>query len=104
MLYPKGPVTPGGITDRLLSDYPNMWGDLSAGSGLNAFTRDEDHARDFLKRHQDRLIYGSDCEDIEGQGEKCSGGKQLAVVRRLSPDAAATRKMLYANAARLLKL
>jgi len=104
VLYPKGPVTPGGITDRLLSDYPNMWGDLSAGSGLNAFTRDEDHARLFLKRHQDRLIYGSDCEDIDGQGEKCSGAKQLAVVRRLSPDAAATRKMLYANAAGLLKL
>ncbi len=53
VMYPKGPVTPGGITDRLLSDYPNVYGDLSAGSGLNAFLRDEDNARDFLKRHQD---------------------------------------------------
>ena len=35
-MYPTGPVTPGGITDRLLSDYPNMYGDLSAGSGLNS--------------------------------------------------------------------
>jgi predicted TIM-barrel fold metal-dependent hydrolase len=104
VLYPKGPVTPGGITDRLLSDYPNMWADLSAGSGLNALLRDEDHARGFLKRHQDRLIYGSDCEDVLGQGDKCSGSKQLAAVRRLSPGAEATHKMLYANAARLLKL
>ena len=104
VLYPKGPVTPGGISDRLLSDYPNMWGDLSAGSGLNAMLRDEDHARDFLKRHQDRLIYGSDCDDVVGQGEKCSGSQQLATVRRLSPDAGATRKMLYGNAVRLLKL
>jgi hypothetical protein len=32
-MYPKTPVTPGGITDRLLSDYPNMFGDMSAGSG-----------------------------------------------------------------------
>ena len=47
VMYPKGPVTPGGITDRLLSDYPNMYGDLSAGSGLNALLRDEDHARSF---------------------------------------------------------
>jgi hypothetical protein len=31
-MYPKGPVTPCGITDRLPSDYPNMYGDLSAGS------------------------------------------------------------------------
>src|SRR5687767_11047839 len=46
LLYPKTPVTPGGMTDRLLSDYANMFGDTSAGSGLNAFTRDEDHARD----------------------------------------------------------
>ena len=40
-LYPKGPITPGGLTERYLSDYPNMYGDLSAGSGLNALTRDE---------------------------------------------------------------
>ena len=103
-LYPKGPIAQGGITDRLLSDYPNFWGDLSAGSGLNALTRDEDHARGFLKRHQDRLLYGSDCEDALGHGDKCSGSQQLAVVRRLSPDAAATHKMLYKNAAALLKL
>src|ERR1035441_10586401 len=103
VLYPKGPVTPGGISDRLLSDYPNMYGDLSAGSGLNALVRDEDHARDFLKRHQDRLIYGSDCDDVVGQGEKCSGSQQLAMARRLSPDAGATHKMLYGNAVRLLR-
>lgn len=104
VMYPKGPVTPGGISDRLLSDYPNMYGDLSAGSGLNALGRDEGHGRDFLKRHRDRPIYGSDCDDVQGRGEKCSGSQQLPVVRRLSPDAAATHKMLYANAVRLLKL
>jgi hypothetical protein len=49
-LYPKGPITPGGLTDRYLSDYSNMYGDLSAGSGLNALTRDEEHARAFLER------------------------------------------------------
>ncbi len=104
VMYPKGPVTPGGITDKLLSDYPNLYADLSAGSGLNALTRDEDHARAFLTRHQDRILYGSDCEDPAGRGDKCSGAKQLEAVRRLSPSPAATRKMLYSNAARLLKL
>ena len=58
VLYPKTKVTPGGWTDRWLSDYPNFYGDLSAGSGLNAMTRDEDRAREFLKRHQDKLLYG----------------------------------------------
>jgi predicted TIM-barrel fold metal-dependent hydrolase len=104
VMYPKGPVTPGGITDRLLSDYKNMYGDLSAGSGLNALLRDEEHARAFLKRHQNKLLYGSDCSDHAGADKPCSGSQQLAAVRRLSPDAAATRKMLYGNAARLFRL
>ena len=104
VMYPKGPVTPGGITDRLLADYPNMYGDLSAGSGLNALLRDEDHAREFLKRHQNKLLYGSDCSDSEGAGAKCSGSQQLAAVRRLAPNQQALRKMLYFNAARVLKM
>jgi predicted TIM-barrel fold metal-dependent hydrolase len=104
VMYPKGPVTPGGITDRLLTDYPNMYGDLSAGCGLNALLRDEDHARDFLKRHQNKLFYGSDCSDSEGAGAKCSGSQQLAAVRRLAPNQQALRKMLYGNMARLLKM
>jgi uncharacterized protein len=104
VMYPKGPVTPGGITDRLLSDYPNVFGDLSAGSGLNAMQRDEDHAREFLKRHQDRLLYGSDCSDRIGTGKECSGSQQIATITRLAPDRTALRKMLYGNAARLFRL
>lgn len=104
VLYPKGPVTPGGITDRLLSDYSNMFGDMSAGSGLNAMLRDEEHARGFLARHQDKLMYGSDCSDSIGTGEKCSGSQMLATIRRLAPDKAAERKILFENAKRVLKL
>ena len=104
LLYPKTPVTAGGMTDRLLSDYPNMFGDTSAGSGLNAFTRDEDHARDFLKRHQDKLLFGSDCNDSIGEGAKCQGAQILAAIRRLVPNKAAERKILYGNAKRLLRL
>ena len=104
VMYPKGRVTPGGITDRLLSDYANVYGDLSAGSGLNALLRDEDHAREFLARHQDKLIYGSDCSDHDGTGEGCSGSQQLAVVRRLAPNAQAVRKMLYVNATKVMKI
>ena len=103
-LYPKGKVTPGGLTDRYLADYPNMYGDLSAGSGLNAFTRDEDHAREFLRRHQDKLLYGSDCNDSEGQGVKCSGAGMIAAVRRLSPSREVERKLLYYNARKVFRI
>lgn len=104
VMYPKTKVTPGGLTDRYLSDYGNMYGDLSAGSGLNAMLRDEDHAKDFLTRHQNKLLYGSDCSDRVGEGPQCSGSQCIAAVKRLAPDAAAARKMLHDNAVKLLRL
>ncbi|HET7219055.1 MAG TPA: amidohydrolase family protein [Vicinamibacterales bacterium] len=104
VLYPKGPVTPGGLTDRYLSDYPNMYGDLSAGSGLNALTRDEPFSRDFLSRHQDKLVFGSDCSDVDGGGSKCQGAQTIAVIRRLAASRAIERKLLYENAKRMFRL
>lgn len=104
VLYPKGPVTPGGLTDRYLADYSNMYGDLSAGSGLNALTRDEAFTRDFLTRHQDKLLYGSDCSDHDGGGPKCSGSQQIATIRRLAASKPIERKLLYENAKRLFRL
>ncbi|HUJ23673.1 MAG TPA: amidohydrolase family protein [Bryobacteraceae bacterium] len=104
VLYPKGKVTPGGITDRLLSDYPNMYGDLSANSGLNALLRDEQHATEFLHRHQDKLMYGSDCDDRVGEGAACSGATCLAAIRRLSPAPDITAKLLHRNAERVFKI
>lgn len=105
VLYPKGPVAQGGLTDRYLSDYPNMYGDLSAGSGLNAFKRDEDQGREFLKKHQDKLLYGSDCEDPSGQAsQKCTGAQDIALIRQLAPSKKVERKLLYENAKKLFKL
>ena len=104
VLYPKGPVTPGGWTDRYLTDYPNMFGDLSAGSGLNALTRDEAFTRDFLERHRDRLLFGSDCSDVEGSGDACQGSQTIAAIRRLASSRALERKLLHDNAAKLFRL
>jgi predicted TIM-barrel fold metal-dependent hydrolase len=58
--YPKTPVAPGGAIDRLMDRYPNLYGDLSAGSGAQALARDLAFARDFLVRRQDRLLFGTD--------------------------------------------
>ena len=38
--YPTGPIKRGGVTDKLLADYPNLFGDLAANSGNNALSRD----------------------------------------------------------------
>jgi len=104
VMYPKGKVTPGGITDRLLADYPNMYADLSAGSGLNALTRDEEFTRGFMERHQNKLVFGSDCNDKTGRLPDCQGAKTIAAVRRLAPSKAIERKLLCENAKQLFRL
>ncbi len=104
VLYPKGKVTPGGLTDRYLADYPNMFADMSAGSGLNALTRDEDHTRGFLDRHQNKILYGSDCDDRVGKGPGCSGSQTIAAIRKLSPNKAAERKILFENAKNVFRI
>ena len=103
-LYPKGPVTPGGLTDQYLRDYANMYGDMSAGSGLNALTRDEGFTRDFLTRHQDKLVFGSDCSDAAGSGPACQGSQTIAAIRRLAASRTIERKILFENANRLFRL
>jgi predicted TIM-barrel fold metal-dependent hydrolase len=103
VMYPKGPVTAGGLTDKYLGDYPNMYGDLSAGSGLNALTRDEDFTRDFLVRHQDKLLFGSDCTDVEGSGPACQGAQTISTIRRLAASKKIERQLLYENAKKLFR-
>ena len=104
VLYPKGPVTPGGLTDRYLSDYPNIYGDLSAGSGLNALTRDDDFTCDFMTRHRDKLLFGSDCNDRGGGGPTCQGAQTIATIRRLAANRQIERQLLYENAKRVYRL
>lgn len=57
--YPQGPVEEGSVP-RLMRKYPNLYGDLSAGSGCNALTRDRAYAVRFLNEFQDRLFFGTD--------------------------------------------
>ncbi len=66
--YPAGKIARGGVTDKLLGDYANLYGDLAANSGNNALSRDPQFTPDFLKRHQDKLIFGSDCSCADGKG------------------------------------
>lgn len=61
--YPKGKVTPGGKIEELLEKYPNLYCDISAGSGHNAFARDPEFAREFMIKWQDRILYARDYFD-----------------------------------------
>ncbi|MBC8354696.1 MAG: amidohydrolase [Planctomycetes bacterium] len=58
--YPKGKTVEGGAIDRLMESYPNIYGELSAGSGANSIRRNLEFGREFLIRRQDRIMFGTD--------------------------------------------
>lgn len=62
-VYPSGKVLPGGKLINMLHEYPNLYCDLSAGSGCNALKRDPEFAKVFLTEFQDRVLYGRDYFD-----------------------------------------
>lgn len=57
--YPKGKVQNGRITE-LMREYPNLYCDLSAGSGYGAMSRDPEFAYRFIEEFSDRLMFGTD--------------------------------------------
>jgi len=96
--YPRGPVAPGGAIDRLMEKYPNIYGDLSAGSGANSIRRDKQFGREFLIRRADRICFGTDYL-ADGQGVP-----QFELLASLDLPAEVERKIYRDNARRLLKL
>jgi predicted TIM-barrel fold metal-dependent hydrolase len=43
-----------------MRNYPNLHGDLSAGSGYNAISRDPEFGLGFLEEFQDQLYFATD--------------------------------------------
>ena len=116
--YPSGPVKRGGVTDKLLSDYPNLYGDLSANSGNNAMSRDPEFTAGFLERHQNKLMFGSDCGCSDGHGSgtgqpnnpgasrlagKCVARETLTLLKK-STKPEVFRKLVWQNGHRMFKI
>ena len=90
--YPDGPVAPGGKLIEMLRAYPNLYCDISAGSGHNALARDAEHALRFIDEFQDRILYARDCFDNRHQ----------ELLRSLSLSESVLRKIFAGNSLRLL--
>ena len=59
------PVIPGGRLIELLRKYPNLYCDISAGSGCRALKRDPSFAKEFLDEFQNRILYARDYFDTQ---------------------------------------
>ncbi len=57
---PAGPIKEEGVVPKLLRRYPNLYGDLSDASPVNALARDPEYGPKFLEEFQDRLLFGTD--------------------------------------------
>ena len=99
----------GGMSeDRLLTDFPNLYADMSANSCNNFLNRDPEFAAGFLDRHQDKLMFGSDCPCLDGRGggtaaNRCIARATLTALKNLASPAVFS-KITWENANRLLTL
>jgi len=58
--YPNMKIVKEGRLQKLLRECPNLYCDISAGSGANAFMRDPEYAAKFVEEFADRIFYGTD--------------------------------------------
>ncbi len=100
--YPKGNVAPGGRVVELMERYDNLHGDLSAGSGYNAVSRDPAFGYQFMERFQDRLLFGTDITYVELEPPLPAYLKEAVEDGRISPEA--YEKIAWRNADRVFKL
>ena len=88
-----------GATDRLMRDYNNLYGDLSAGSGYSSLVKE--CSPDFIVRHQDHLLFGTDCSGVPGICTLCH-----KIIERIGDlgDESIRKKIFSENALTLLDL
>ena len=99
--YPARPVTPGRVV-HLMRDYPNLHGDLSAGSGFNAISRDPEFGYAFLEEFQDQLLFGTDIANVPQELPIVPYFREIREKNLISREA--YEKITWRNANRLLGL
>ena len=95
-------VTEEGVVPKLFRKYPNLYGDLSDCTALNALSRDPNYGARFLTEFQDRLYFGTDMTAPDMQVDL----DQLLLSWRQQGKISETtfRKIAYDNAAKLLDI
>lgn len=99
--YPTGKVIEGRVSE-LMRKYPNLHGDLSAGSGYNAIARDLDFGLKFMEEFQDRLYFGTDIANVPQDLPQIPFFKRLKIEKLISKEA--YEKITWQNAVKLFDL
>lgn len=100
--YPKGPVKPGGKVPELMRKHRTLYGDLSAGSGLNAISRDPAFGYEFIDEFQDQLLFGLDVCSPGVHGGHLQWFQTALDEKHISQQV--FDKIMYQNAVRVLNL
>ncbi|HHX73080.1 MAG TPA: amidohydrolase family protein [Clostridiales bacterium] len=102
LTYPSYPIDKEGRVVELLRTYPNLWVEISAGSGANALLRDMEYAPKFLQEFSDRILFGTDiCYADQDLPQGCIL-KTLLDAGKISQDV--FLDIAYRNGERLLSL
>ena len=99
--YPRGRVIPGRVVE-LFERYENLYGDLSAGSGFNAVSRDPEFGYGFMERFQDRLMFGTDISFPELECPLPGYLREARQAAHISQEA--YEKIAWRNASRVFNL
>lgn len=100
--YPKGRILKEGRVVQLMREYPNLHGDLSAGSGYNAISRDPEFGYRFLEEFQDRLYWGTDIDVVPINLPIVPYFRKLKKEKLISETA--YEKITWKNAVKLLNI
>ena len=76
-----------GNCERMLTAYPNLYADISAGSGATALTKNKDHTSQFMIQHSRRILFGTDCGWWAFDGKEKKPAVQFELMKTLDiPD------------------
>ncbi len=99
---PKGRILKEGRVIELMRKYPNLHGDLSAGSGYNAISRDPEFGYRFMEEFKDRLHFGTDFARVPPNLPIILYFKKLKQNRLIPMEV--YEKITYKNTKKLLQL
>jgi hypothetical protein len=88
----KGKIKKAGIISELLFKYDNLFADISGKSGFNALTRDKNYAKIFLEKHYNKLLFGTDNNELN----------QIELIKSYKLPVNKEQKIFYKNAEQII--